>query len=141
MNKNNNIPDAEIKLGLNILKEGYEIITTDTPEIREIKKCIDEIDSALKSGDINRIYECNISITSKYKSQLLSSSYHFEVITIKRMEDHYSSYSNFITLKNMGLVLNNLLISQQIERGAVSLLKVGFEYLIDKSTNKINSSK
>jgi len=134
----NNIPHAEIKLGLNIAKSVYKLATTDSPRIVELKKSLQKVDDVLRSGDAEKILDCNAELSTKHSIVFSSpfGRYSFNKTTkgelLKRTE-----YERFCTLRSMGYALEDALSFNQAIDGLTEAAKVGAEYFIDKQIEKI----
>ena len=63
MDNESKLPLAEIKAGLKLAKEVYEVLENDTDYVKGIRLHLRRLDAALQSGELERILRCNILIT------------------------------------------------------------------------------
>lgn len=130
---NNTLSVSEIKLGLNIAKSVYKLATTDTPYIVELKSSLQKVDDVLKSGDSEKILDCNTELAAKHPNVFSSpfGRYSFNKTTkgeiLKRTE-----YERFCTLRSMGYALEDALIFNKTIEGLTAAVKVGVVYYFDK---------
>lgn len=134
----NNIPSAEIKLGLNIAKSVYKLATTDSPRIIELKISLQKVDDALKSGDSETILDCNAELSATHSSVFSSpfGRYRFNKTTKEELLKR-TDYKRFCTLRSMGYALEDALSFNEAIEGLSEATKIGAEYFIDKQIEKI----
>lgn len=70
-------PTSEIKAGLKLAKEFYEIDSNDTDYVKGIKSLLKDISSALESEDLNQMLHCNHVATEKYGDVLVKDCKRF----------------------------------------------------------------
>ena len=60
------LPLAEIKAGLKLAKEAYEVLVNDTDYVRKIRLHLERIDAALQSGNLDIILHCNELVANMF---------------------------------------------------------------------------
>ncbi len=59
MNNEQKLPLAEIKAGLKLAKEAYDVLASDTDYVKGIRYHLERVDAALQSGNLEMILYCN----------------------------------------------------------------------------------
>lgn len=138
MKENQIISEAEIKLGLNIVKGVWEVIDTDTPDMVKIKTDLTKIDAALKSGNADELLTCNGEMSKKYSNLFTSdfAKYSFSATTVQIMIEK-SFAEKFYTLKHMGEVMEDSLTIKKAMQGLLKAAQIGVGYMIEKQIQKI----
>ena len=137
MNKINNIPEAEIKLGLNIARDIYTILTTDTPQVAELRKSLSDIDVVLKGGLLEELLICNAKMVQKHEDIIFSvfSTKNFIRVSKNEMLEK-SPIEQFATLRDIGYVIKNRLMIKKAGQGLGTVAKSIGEYVITKQLEK-----
>ena len=87
MSNEQKLPWAEIKAGLKLAKEAYEVLVNDTDYVKSIRLHLERIDAALQSGNLDIILHCNELVTNEYKSLLLRNNVRFVSQTTLREKE------------------------------------------------------
>ena len=133
--QNNTDLTPEQKLGLNLTKDLFTVLTSDTEKVVSLKYDIIEIDRILKIGNDEGIVQCNAKMTSKYFDTLTTSPYCLESMPLAELrkksfgEKYYSLYA-------VGLALIVMVLK---EKGVEFTKEVGksfIEYIVDKLKEK-----
>ena len=133
--QNNTDLTPEQKLGLNLTKDLFTVLTSDTEKVASLKGDIIEIDRILKIGNDEGIVQCNAKMTSKYFDTLTTSPYCLKSMTLAELrkksfgEKYYSLYA-------VGLALIVMVLK---EKGVEFTKEVGksfIEYIVDKLKEK-----
>lgn len=134
----NNFLTAEQKFGLNLAKDFFKVLATDTSKERELKQSLFEIDSVLKGGVAEQLIVYNKKMTSKYLKDLQTTSNKFVLISEEdlRSKSYLEIYSALWLIGNSLIELFNKEKTKNLGEG---ILKSSIEYAIDKITeNKKN---
>ena len=123
------LPWAEIKAGLKLAKEAYEVLVNDTDYIKGIRIHLERIDAALQSGNLDIILHCNELVTNEYRSLLASNNVRFVSQTTLREKGFYL---NFVNLRDIGQLLYHEIYKDKIIDGTIALLAISCEYICDK---------
>lgn len=129
MNNEQKLPLAEIKAGLKLAKEAYEVLANDTDYVKGIRIHLERIDAALQSGDLDLILHCNGLIVNEYRNLLARNNVGFERQVVLREK---GLYWNFYNLRGIGQLLSNEIRNEKIKDGVTSLLAISCEYICDK---------
>lgn len=126
---------AEQEMGLNLAKDFFKILVTDTSEEKELKQSIFEIVSVLKEGVVEQLVVYNKKMTSKYLKDLQTTSAKF--ILISEEELRAKSYIEiYNALWSIGNSLVELFNKEKVKELGEGMLKSSIEYAIDKTTEK-----
>lgn len=123
------LPLAEIKAGLKLAKEAYEVLVNDTDYVKSIRLHLERIDAALQSGNLDIILHCNELVTNEYRSLLLRNNVRFVSQTTLREKGFYL---NFVNLRDIGQLLYHEIYKDKIIDGTIALLAISCEYICDK---------
>ena len=129
MNNEQKLPLAEIKAGLKLAKEVYEILKDDTDYIRRIRLHLERIDAALQSGNLDIILHCNELVANEYRSLLARNNFRHESLIILKEK---GLYWNFFNLRDIGQLLYNEICKDKVKDGVKSILAVSCEHICDK---------
>ena len=129
MNNEQKLPWDEIKAGLKLAKEAYEVLVNDTDYIKGIRIHLERIDAALQSGNLDIILHCNEVVTNEHRSLLSRNNVRFVSQTSLREKGFYW---NFINLRDIGQLLYREIYKDKIVDGAMTLLAISCEYFCDK---------
>lgn len=125
------LPLAEIKAGLKLAKEAYEVLVNDTDYIKGIRIHLERIDAALQSGNLDIILHCNELVTNEYRSLLSRNNVRFVSQTALREKGFYW---NFINLRDIGQLLYHEIYKDKIIDGTIALLAISCDYICDKNS-------
>ncbi len=135
MDVEHKVSSAEIKAGLNLAKEAFKILATDSEKVAELRRSLRMIDAALKSGDEEWLLSCNKEITQLHGDIIFNPRYHF--IRLSEAEMRQKSFADkFYCLQEIGMALRDAIFGEKLEEGANAVLKVGAEYAFDKLSEK-----
>ena len=123
------LPLAEIKAGLKLAKEAYEVLVNDTDYVKSIRLHLERIDAALQSGNLDIILHCNELVTNEYRSLLARNNFRHESLIILKEK---GLYWNFFNLRDIGQLLYNEIYKDKIIDGTIALLAISCEYFCDK---------
>ena len=129
MSNDQKLPWAEIKAGLKLAKEAYEVLVNDTDYVKGIRLHLERIDAALQSGNLDIILHCNGLVTNEYKNLLVSNNVRFASQSTLREKGFYW---NFINLRDIGQLLYHEIYKDKIIEGTIALLAISCEYICDK---------
>ena len=133
--QNNTDLTPEQKLGLNLTKDLFTVLTSDTEKVASLKDDIIEIDRILKIGNDEGIVQCNAKMTSKYWKD--SSFPHSRFSLMSREEFRKKTYiEKCYTLQSIGMVLSDMISKEKLKELGKEALKSGTEYAIDKIKEK-----
>lgn len=133
--QNNTDLTPEQKLGLNLTKDLFTVLTSDTEKVVSLKYDIIEIDRILKIGNDEGIVQCNAKMTSKYWKD--SSFPHSRFSLMSREEFRKKTYiEKCYTLQSIGMVLSDMISKEKLKELGKEALKSGTEYAIDKIKEK-----
>ena len=133
--QNNTDLTPEQKLGLNLTKDLFTVLTSDTEKVVSLKYDIIEIDRILKIGNDEGIVQCNAKMTSKYWKD--SSFPHSRFSLMSREEFRKKTYiEKRYTLQSIGMVLSDMISKEKLKELGKEALKSGTEYAIDKIKEK-----
>lgn len=133
--QNNTDLTPEQKLGLNLTKDLFTVLTSDTEKVVSLKGDIAEIDEVLKIGNDEGIVQCNAKMTSKYWKD--SSFPHSRFSLMSREEFRKKTYiEKCYTLQSIGMVLSDMISKEKLKELGKEALKSGTEYAIDKIKEK-----
>ena len=133
--QNNTDLTPEQKLGLNLTKDLFTVLTSDTEKVASLKGDIAEIDEVLKIGNDEGIVQCNAKMTSKYWKD--SSFPHSRFSLMSREEFRKKTYiEKCYTLQSIGMVLSDMISKEKLKELGKEALKSGTEYAIDKIKEK-----
>ncbi len=133
--QNNTNFTPEQKLGLNLIKDLFTVLTSDTEKVASLKYDIIEIDRILKIGNDEGILQCNAKMTSKYWKD--SSFPHSRFSLMSREEFRKKTYiEKCYTLQSIGMVLSDMISKEKLKELGKEALKSGTEYAIDKIKEK-----
>ena len=125
------MPSAEIKAGLNLGKEIFKVLATDSEKVVELRRSLSMIDAALKSGDEEWLLTCNEEVTQLHGDIIFKPRHHF--IRLSEAEMRQKSFADkFYSLQEMGTILNDAIFLDKLGEGGKAALKVGAEYAFDK---------
>ncbi len=130
MNNEEKLPLAEIKAGLKLRKEVYNILTNDTDYVKGIRYHLERIDAALQSGNLEMILYCNQLAVKDYRSFLMRN--HAEVNSPAVLREKGLCW-NFFNLRVIGHLLANEIINDKLKDGATSGIAIACEYFCDKT--------
>ncbi len=122
-------PVAEAKAIYNFAKRAYEVATDDSDYVKRIKLHLNNIDSVLKTGNLDYILLCNKQIFGEYKFLLLRKG--FSESSIDNLQSK-GLYVNILILRRMGDVLKSEINIMKFWQGVGAGLSTGLEYLFDK---------
>ena len=117
MNNEQKLPWDEIKAGLKLAKEAYEVLVNDTDYVKSIRLHLERIDAALQSGNLYIILHCNGLVTNEYKNLLVSNNVRFASQSTLREKGFYW---NFINLRDIGQLLYHEIYKDKIIEGTIS---------------------
>ena len=123
------LPLAEIKAGLKLAKEAYEVLVNDTDYVRKIRLHLERIDAALQSGNLDIILHCNELVANEYRSLLARNNFRHESLIILKEK---GLYWNFFNLRDIGQLLYNEICKDKVKDGVKSILAISCEYICDK---------
>ena len=123
------LPLAEIKAGLKLAKEAYEVLVNDTDYVKGIRLHLERIDTALQSGNLDIILHCNGLVTNEYRSLLARNNFRHESLIILKEK---GLYWNFFNLRDIGQLLYNEIYKDKVKDGVKSILAVSCEHICDK---------
>ena len=133
--QNNTDLTPEQKLGLNLTKDLFTVLTSDTEKVVSLKGDIAEIYEVLKIGNDEGIVQCNAKMTSKYWKD--SSFPHSCFNLISREEFRKKTYiEKCYTLQSIGIALSDIISKEKLKELGKEALKSGTEYAIDKIKEK-----
>lgn len=133
--QNNTDLTPEQKLGLNLTKDLFTVLTSDTEKVVSLKGDIAEIDEVLRIGNDEGIVQCNAKMTSKYWKD--SSFPHSRFSLMSREEFRKKTYiEKCYTLQSIGMVLSDMISKEKLKELGKEALKSGTEYAIDKIKEK-----
>lgn len=133
--QNNTDLTPEQKLGLNLTKDLFTVLTSDTEKVVSLKGDIAEIDEVLKIGNDEGIVQCNAKMTSKYWKD--SSFPHSRFSLMSREEFRKKTYiEKCYTLQSIGIALSDMISKEKLKELGKEALKSGTEYAIDKIKEK-----
>jgi len=133
--QNNTDLTPEQKLGLNLTKDLFTVLTSDTEKVVSLKGDIAEIDEVLRIGNDEGIVQCNAKMTSKYWKD--SSFPHSRFSSMSREEFRKKTYiEKCYTLQSIGMVLSDMISKEKLKELGKEALKSGTEYAIDKIKEK-----
>lgn len=133
--QNNTDLTPEQKLGFNLTKDLFTVLTSDTEKVVSLKGDIAEIDEVLKIGNDEGIVQCNAKMTSKYWKD--SSFPHSRFSLMSREEFRKKTYiEKCYTLQSIGMVLSDMISKEKLKELGKEALKSGTEYAIDKIKEK-----
>lgn len=135
MDVEHKVSSAEIKAGLNLAKEVFKVLATDSEKVAGLKRSLSMIDTALKSGDEELLLSCNNQITQLHGDIIFNPCYHFRPVSEAEMRQK-SFADKFYSLREIGTALQNAIFGEKLGEGAKAALKVGVEYAFDKLSEK-----
>jgi hypothetical protein len=133
--QNNTDLTPEQKLGLNLTKDLFTVLTSDTEKVVSLKYDIIEIDRILKIGNDEGIVQCNAKMTSKYFDTLTTSPYCLKFMPLAELrkksfgEKYYSLYA-------VGLALIVMVLKEKGVEFTEEVGKSFIEYIVDKLKEK-----
>ena len=129
----NKISEAEIKLGLNLVKTFVKICREDSAFVVEMKESLEKIDKSLKTGDEEILLSCNKEMTKRFRHILLTPG--SGLIAIDEQTMRYKSYNQkYWSLYAIGECLIKEIKKEKFGEGIVEGFKVGVQYAFDKVT-------
>ena len=132
--KNDNIiSDAEIKLGLNLVKAFVKICKEDSAFVVEMKESLGKIDKSLKTGDEETLLSCNKEMTKRFRHILLVPGSGLVAIDEQTMRSK-SFNQKYWSLYAIGECLIKEIKKEKFGEGLVEGFKVGVQYAFDKAT-------
>lgn len=134
MDNESKLPLAEIKAGLKLAKEVYEVLENDTDYVKGIRLHLRRLDAALQSGELERILRCNILITKDYGTLLGRKG--FSLIKVEQLEK-LGLYENFMNLRSIGKALAVEIFMAKLMEGLGKAAIIGLKYFIDKQYEKV----
>ena len=129
MSDERKLPLAEIKAGLKLAKEAYEVLVNDTDYVRKIRLHLERIDAALHSGNLDIILHCNELVANEYRSLLARNNFRHESLIILKEK---GLYWNFFNLRDIGQLLYNEICKDKVKDGVKSILAISCEFICDK---------
>ena len=133
MNNEQKLPWAEIKAGLKLAKEAYEVLTNDTDYVKGIRYHLERIDAALQSGNLDIILYCNYLVVNDYMSFLVRNNVEVNSISVLKEK---GLYWNFFNLRGIGHLLANEILNDKLKDGTESVISNACEYIFDKMMNR-----
>jgi hypothetical protein len=133
--QNNTDLTPEQKLGLNLTKDLFTVLNSDTEKVASLKGDIIEIDRILKIGNDEGIVQCNAKMTSKYFDTLTTSPYCLKSMPLAELrkksfgEKYYSLYA-------VGLALIVMVLKEKGVEFTEEVGKSFIEYIVDKLKEK-----
>ena len=130
MNNEQKLPLAEIKAGLKLAKEAYDVLASDTDYVKGIRYHLERVDAALQSGNLEMILYCNQQVVKDYRSFLVRN--HVEVHSPSVLREKGLCW-NFFNLRVIGHLLANEIVSDKLKDGAMAGIAIACEYFCDKT--------
>ena len=130
MNNEQKLPLAEIKVGLKLAKEAYDVLASDTDYVKGIRYHLERVDAALQSGNLEMILYCNQRVVKDYRSFLVRN--HVELNSPSVLKEKGLCW-NFFSLRVIGHLLANEIINDKIKDGAMASIAIACEYFCDKT--------
>lgn len=129
--QNNTDLIPEQKLGLNLTKDLFTVLTSDTEKVVSLKGDIILINEVFNNGNEEEITYCNKNMTSKYWKD--SSFPHSCFNLISREEFRKKTYiEKCYTLQSIGIALSDMISKEKLKELGKEALKSGIEYSFDK---------
>ena len=123
------LPLGEIKAGLKLAKEAYDVLASDTDYVKGIRYHLERVDAALQSGNLDIILHCNELVANEYRSLLARNNFRPENLIILKEK---GLYWNFFNLRDIGQLLYNEICKDKVKDGVKSILAISCEYICDK---------
>ncbi len=109
------LPLAEIKAGLKLAKEAYNVLASDTDYVKGIRYHLERVDAALQSGNLEMILYCNQQVVKDNRSLLVRN--HVEVVHSPSVLREKGLCWNFFNLRVIGHLLANEIVSDNLKDG------------------------
>ena len=138
MNNEQKLPLAEIKAGLKLAKEAYDVLASDTDYVKGIRYHLERVDAALQSGNLEMILYCNQQVVKDYRSFLVRN--HVEVHSPSVLREKGLCW-NFFNLRVIGHLLANEIVSDKLKDGAMAGIAIACEYFCDKTMDSRTQRK
>lgn len=139
MNNEQKLPLAEIKAGLKLAKEAYDVLANDTDYVKGIRYHLERVDAALQSGNLEMILYCNQQVVKDYRSFLVRN--HVEVVHSPSVLREKGLCWNFFNLRVIGHLLANEIISDKLKDGAMAGIAIACEYFCDRTMDSLCHGK
>lgn len=133
--QNNTDLTPEQKLGLNLTKDLFTVLTSDTEKVVSLKGDIAEIDEVLKNGNEEEILQCNSKMTSKYFDTLTTSPYCLKFMPLAELRKK-SFGEKYYSLYVVGLALIVMVLKEKGVEFTEEVGKSFIEYIVDKLKEK-----
>ena len=127
------LPLAEIKAGLKLTKEAYNVLASDTDYVKGIRYHLERVDAALQSGNLEMILYCNQQVVKDYRGFLVRN--HVEVVHNPSVLREKGLCWNFFNLRVIGHLLANEIISDKLKDGATAGIAIACEYFCNKTVD------
>jgi len=107
------VPSTGINAGLNLAKETFNILATDSEKVVKLRQSSRRIDVALKSGDEEWLLSCNQEITQLHGDIIFKPRYHF--IRLSKAEMRQKSFADkFYSLREIGATLQDTIFRDKL---------------------------
>ena len=127
------LPLAEIKAGLKLTKEAYNVLASDTDYVKGIRYHLERVDAALQSGNLEMILYCNQQVVKDYRGFLVRN--HVEVVHNPSVLREKGLCWNFFNLRVIGHLLANEIINDKLKDGAMAGIAIACEYFCNKTVD------
>lgn len=132
-------PTSEIKAGLKLAKEFYEIDSNDTDYVKGIKSLLKDISSALEAEDLSQMLHCNHVATEKYGDVLVKDCKGFFRRIHIRDAAKLGVCMNALQLWLIGESLIDVIKASKARERESVIYDVAGEYVCDKVFDALTS--
>ena len=133
--QNNTDLTPEQKLGLNLTKDLFTVLTSDTEKVVSLKGDIILINEVLNKGNEEEITYCNRNMTSKYYKEQTFPLHRFKLISFTQFQNT-TYFEKYFALREIGVALADMVSQEKLKQLGKEALKSGTEYAIDKIKEK-----
>lgn len=133
--QNNTDLTPEQKLGLNLTKDLFTVLTSDTEKLVSLKGDIILINEVLNKGNEEEITYCNKNMTSKYYKEQTFPLHRFKLISFTQFQNT-TYFEKYFAFREIGVALADMVSQEKLKQLGKEALKSGTEYAIDKIKEK-----
>ena len=133
--QNNTDLTPEQKLGLNLTKDLFTVLTSDTEKVASLKGDIILINEVLNKGNEEEITYCNKNMTSKYYKEQTFPLHRFKLISFTQFQNT-TYFEKYFALREIGVALADMVSQEKLKQLGKEVAKTGTEYVIDKIKEK-----
>ena len=129
--QNNTDLTPEQKLGLNLTKDLFTVLTSDTEKVVSLKGDIILINEVLNKGNEEEITYCNKNMTSKYYKEQTFPLHRFKLISFTQFQNT-TYFEKYFALREIGVALADMVSQEKLKQLGKEVAKTGIEYSFDK---------